>query len=118
MRIATSTLIVLFVSAPTFAGDPEPPTTNPAVSQPAPPTKALLTKASLLGIDSDGDGIRDDIEALAALQDVDARLVQVVEMRFFAGMTEAEVADALGVADRTVRRDWEKAKLLLSAALK
>lgn len=57
-------------------------------------------------------------EALEALQDVDARLVQVVEMRFFIGMTEAEVADALGVADRTVRRDWEKAKLLLTAALR
>ena len=57
-------------------------------------------------------------EALEALQDVDHRLVQVVEMRFFAGMTEAEVADALGVADRTVRRDWEKAKLLLTATLR
>ena len=39
-------------------------------------------------------------------------------MRFFAGMTEAEVAEALGVADRTVRRDWEKAKLLLTATLR
>lgn len=57
-------------------------------------------------------------EALQALQEVDGRLVQVVEMRFFAGMTEAEVADALGVADRTVRRDWEKAKLLLLATLR
>lgn len=57
-------------------------------------------------------------DALQALQEVDSRLVQVVEMRFFAGMTEAEVADALGVADRTVRRDWEKAKLLLTATLR
>lgn len=57
-------------------------------------------------------------EALEALQAVDDRLVRVVEMRFFAGMTEAEVADALGVADRTVRRDWEKAKLLLTATLR
>lgn len=57
-------------------------------------------------------------DALQALQEVDSRLVQVVEMRFFAGMTEAEIADALGVADRTVRRDWEKAKLLLTATLR
>jgi len=57
-------------------------------------------------------------EALEALQAVDDRLVRVVEMRFFAGMTEAEVADALGVAGRTVRRDWEKAKLLLTATLR
>jgi len=40
-----------------------------------------------------------------------------VEMRYFAGMTENEVAEALGVTDRTVRRDWEKAKLLLQAML-
>lgn len=66
---------------------------------------------------SDDDLIRIN-EALEALQDADPRLVQVVEMRFFAGMTEAEVADALGVADRTVRRDWEKAKLLLTATLR
>jgi DNA-directed RNA polymerase specialized sigma24 family protein len=57
-------------------------------------------------------------EALEALQEVDCRLVQVVEMRFFVGMTEAQIAAALGVAGRTVRRDWEKAKLLLTAALR
>ena len=48
----------------------------------------------------------------------DARLVQVVEMRYFAGMTEAEIAVALGINDRTVRRDWQKARLLLADALK
>jgi RNA polymerase sigma factor (TIGR02999 family) len=57
-------------------------------------------------------------EALAALQEVDLRLVQVVEMRYFVGMTEAEIADELGIAERTVRRDWEKAKLLLLATLR
>lgn len=56
-------------------------------------------------------------EALDELARVDARAVQVVEMRYFAGMTENEVAEALGVTDRTVRRDWEKAKLLLQAML-
>jgi RNA polymerase sigma factor (TIGR02999 family) len=66
---------------------------------------------------SDEDLLRID-EALQALQEADERLVRVVEMRFFAGMTEAEVADALGIADRTVRRDWEKAKLLLTATLR
>jgi DNA-directed RNA polymerase specialized sigma24 family protein len=39
-------------------------------------------------------------------------------MRYFAGMKEAEIAAALGVTDRTVRRDWEKARLLLAAALR
>jgi len=56
-------------------------------------------------------------EALAELAQLDERLVRVVEMRYFAGMTEAEVAEALGVTDRTVRRDWEKARLLLAKAL-
>jgi RNA polymerase sigma factor (TIGR02999 family) len=57
-------------------------------------------------------------EALEELAQHDARLVQVVEMRYFAGMTESEIAAALGVNDRTVRRDWQKARLLLADALK
>jgi RNA polymerase sigma factor (TIGR02999 family) len=57
-------------------------------------------------------------EALDELGQFDARMVQVVEMRYFAGMTEVEIADALGVTDRTVRRDWEKARLLLAGLLK
>jgi DNA-binding transcriptional regulator LsrR (DeoR family) len=39
-------------------------------------------------------------------------------MRYFAGMTESEIAAALGITDRTVRRDWEKARLLLAAMLR
>jgi RNA polymerase sigma factor (TIGR02999 family) len=56
-------------------------------------------------------------EALDDLSKSDARLVQVVEMRYFAGLTEEEIALALGITDRTVRRDWQRARLLLSAAL-
>jgi len=56
-------------------------------------------------------------EALDDLAKVDERLVRIVEMRYFAGLTEQEIAEALGVTDRTVRRAWEKAKLLLAAAL-
>lgn len=56
-------------------------------------------------------------EALDDLAQVDPRLVQVVEMRYFAGMTETDIAAALGVTDRTIRRDWEKARLLLAQAL-
>jgi RNA polymerase sigma factor (TIGR02999 family) len=57
-------------------------------------------------------------EALEELASIDARMVQVVEMKYFAGLGFREIALALGVAERTVRRDWEKARLLLSAALK
>jgi RNA polymerase sigma factor (sigma-70 family) len=54
---------------------------------------------------------------LRQLATLDQRLAQVVEMRYFAGMTESEIAEALGIAERTVRRDWEKARLLLAQAL-
>jgi RNA polymerase sigma factor (TIGR02999 family) len=57
-------------------------------------------------------------DALLELEKVDERLVRVVEMRYYGGMTEQEIAEALGVTERTVRRDWEKARLLLSVALK
>jgi len=56
-------------------------------------------------------------DALDELAVADARLAQVVEMRYFAGLDEREIAAALGVTDRTVRRDWQKARLLLSVAL-
>lgn len=56
-------------------------------------------------------------DALDDLAKVDARAAQVVEMRYFAGMTETEIAQALGVTERTVRRDWDKARLILKTAL-
>ena len=64
------------------------------------------------------DEIMDVHEALEQLGALDARLAKVVEMRYFGGLREAEIAEALGVTERTVRRDWEKARLLLAAALR
>jgi DNA-directed RNA polymerase specialized sigma24 family protein len=58
------------------------------------------------------------LEALNRLSQVDERMAIVVEMRYFAGLTEAEMAEALGVTDRTIRRDWEQARLFLAEALK
>ncbi|HKP63685.1 MAG TPA: ECF-type sigma factor [Polyangiales bacterium] len=56
-------------------------------------------------------------EALDGLADYDPRLVDVVHMRYFGGMTDREIASVLDVTERTVRRDWEKARLLLLEAL-
>ena len=56
-------------------------------------------------------------EALETLAEVDPRLVRVVEMRYFAGLTDIEIGASLGVTDRTVRRDWERARLLLADML-
>ncbi len=52
-------------------------------------------------------------EALDHLATIDERLARVVECRFFGGMTEQETAEALNVTERTVRRDWVKARGLL-----
>jgi RNA polymerase sigma factor (TIGR02999 family) len=49
----------------------------------------------------------------AALATLDERQRQVVECRFFGGMEEREVAEALGISERTVRRDWVKARAWL-----
>ena len=55
--------------------------------------------------------------ALETLAQVDPRLVQVVEMRYFAGLSDVEIGSALGVNERTVRRDWSRARLLLAQML-
>ena len=57
-------------------------------------------------------------DALLELAQADERLVRVVEMRYFGGLTEEEIAATLGVTDRTVRRAWEKARMLILLALR
>lgn len=56
-------------------------------------------------------------DALRRLEEVDPRLSRVVECRFFAGLTEDETAETLGVTARTVARDWVKARAWLYRAL-
>lgn len=70
---------------------------------------------SVAETDADVEHIAD---ALEVLESTDPRLKKVVEMRYFGGMTDSEIAEALGVTPRTVGRDWERARLLLSVALK
>jgi RNA polymerase sigma-70 factor, ECF subfamily len=52
-------------------------------------------------------------DALARLENLDSRQCQVVEMRFFAGMSEDEIAEVLGVSARTVNREWRMARAWL-----
>jgi RNA polymerase sigma factor (TIGR02999 family) len=75
-------------------------------------------------LDDDALTIEDRADMLLALDDALARLAafderssRVVECRFFGGMTEPETATALGISERTVRRDWLKAKLWLYGEL-
>lgn len=64
----------------------------------------------------DDEALRVD-DALDALAGVEPRLAQVVEMRYFGGLTETEIGQTLGLTERTVRRDWDKARTLLRTML-
>ena len=56
-------------------------------------------------------------EAMRQLAAVDPRLARVAELRLFADLTSPEIAEILGVTERTVERDWLKARTFLSACL-
>lgn len=56
-------------------------------------------------------------QALTRLEKVDPRQCQVVEMRFFAGMEEQEIAEVLGVSSRTINREWRMARAWLCKEL-
>jgi RNA polymerase sigma factor (TIGR02999 family) len=63
--------------------------------------------------DIDHEAILEINDALMRLAQLNARLAQVVECRFFAGYDDSDTAQALGLTDRTVRRDWVKARAWL-----
>ena len=56
-------------------------------------------------------------DALSALEALDPPLAEVVEMRYFAGYDEVEIAELTGRSERTVRRQWEKARAFLLATM-
>lgn len=69
------------------------------------------------GADEQAELILELHEALEHLAAWEPRLAQVVDCRYFGGLTEAETAEALGVTVRTVQRDWVKARILLRRVL-
>ena len=56
-------------------------------------------------------------ELLASLHTLDERAAQIVELRYFGGYSEVEIAGMLGISDRTLRRDWRKARAFLLAEM-
>jgi RNA polymerase sigma factor (TIGR02999 family) len=70
-----------------------------------------------IGADDQPDALLQLNDAMDRLAEVQPRLVRVVECRFFGGLTEEEIAEALGLTVRTVQRDWAKARMLLRRAL-
>ncbi len=67
------------------------------------------------------DGLADQMMALegalSRLESLDPRLARIVEWRFFGGVSEEEIAEALGLTTRTVRRDWREARAFLYRAM-
>jgi RNA polymerase sigma factor (TIGR02999 family) len=77
----------------------------------------MLDEAAVAGVDMNAAEVLALDEALVRLETLDGRLAQVVEMRFFADFSVKDTADALGVSERSVKRDWQKAKAFLYAEL-
>ncbi len=75
-----------------------------------------LTASKDIGVEDD-QSLLNVHEALQRLAILDARLADIVECRFFAGFSEEDTALALGISDRTVRRDWIKARAWLRIEL-
>lgn len=70
-----------------------------------------------IAVDDQADALLQLDDALARLGRLEPRLAKVVELRFFGGLMEDEIAAALGVTVRTVRRDWVKARVMLRHVL-
>jgi RNA polymerase sigma factor (TIGR02999 family) len=81
------------------------------------PQRHVTLDDQLARIDSQAESLLELHDALDQLAQLDERLTRVVECRFFGGMTEKETAEALGITERTVRRDWIKARGLLYQTL-
>ncbi len=77
-----------------------------------------LDTQDLHAASEDGAEVLQVHEALLSLAAFEPRLAQVVEMRYFGGYSDQETAAALDINERTVRRDWEKARLILLALMK
>ena len=72
--------------------------------------RVVALDEALVRVEDRADALLALDEALSELETVDPRLGQVVQCRFFGGLTEEETGEVLGVTSRTVRRDWLKAK--------
>jgi RNA polymerase sigma factor (TIGR02999 family) len=72
--------------------------------------RAVSLDESAVSLDERAENIVALDEALNRLGELNPRLSRIVEFRFFGGLTEEEIAEALGVTTRTVKRDWAKAR--------
>lgn len=81
-------------------------------------TLSIAGVADLAAADADPDAVLALEDAIAALEKEDARLAQVVRLRFYAGLSVEETAEALDTSPRTVKRDWSFARAWLYLRLR
>jgi RNA polymerase sigma factor (TIGR02999 family) len=79
--------------------------------------EAMLT-TGIAQIEKDVGSVLDVERLLGELARIEPMAADVVEMRYFGGYSDEEIAEALGVTDRTVRRHWDKARAFMLAQLK
>jgi RNA polymerase sigma factor (TIGR02999 family) len=79
--------------------------------------KISLSKLTGVAADRSKDLIALD-EALDKIAEFDPRKVAIVEMRFFVGLSVAEIAEQLGISESTVNREWKMARLLIHRMLR
>ncbi|HEY0332838.1 MAG TPA: ECF-type sigma factor [Stenotrophomonas sp.] len=77
---------------------------------------AEIPEDSVSGVRLDENLLALDV-ALNRLHEVDERLAKVVELRYFAGLSELEIAELMQRSERSIRRDWQKARMLLFASM-
>jgi len=73
--------------------------------------------SELVAADDQAEAMLQLSDAIERLALVEPRLADVVDCRFFGGLTDDEIAEALEITRRTVQRDWVKARMLLRRAL-
>jgi len=69
-------------------------------------------------VGADADRLSDLSEALEGLEAADARLARIVDLKYFCGFSFVEIGNMLGLSERTVQRDWEKARIYLHRVLR
>lgn len=79
--------------------------------------RVTLSGGEVGAVDAAPTDVLDLERALGKLEREDARMGQVIELKFFAGLTLPEIADALGISKVTVSADWKKARLWLAREL-
>lgn len=81
------------------------------------PDRPVTLEEAELRIRQDGAAVLAIDEALRRFSDLDERAARVVELKFFAGMTETEISEALDISIRTVSGDWRRARAWLNREL-